>query len=102
LFPQGPKSEIPNWFSGHSLTVSNFRRSSVISYYGDELEEDERVEDVWRPALWSEIETRSGLLASMAVFRGVSRGSPKTNTKLTLWAANYRPGPRGLALQVTI
>lgn len=92
---EGPKSEIPNWFSGHSLTVSNFRRSSVISYYGDELEEDERVEDVWRPALWSEIETRfkremerfaKDKLYESAIDRGV--WTKKGNTS---WWTDHRP-----------
>ena len=54
---QGQSNLVANWFSGHSLTVSRVV-SSANSYYGDEIEEDERVEGVWRPALWLELEAR--------------------------------------------
>ena len=54
---QGQTIHVPNWFSGHSLTVSRVV-TSANSYYGDEIEEDERVEGVWRPSLWLELEAR--------------------------------------------
>ena len=57
FFSQGQANQVPNWFSGHSLTVSRVV-PSANSYYGDEIEEDERVEGVWRPALWLELEAR--------------------------------------------
>lgn len=57
LVSEGQTKLLTNWFSGHSLTVSRVV-PTANSYYGDEIEEDERVEGVWRPALWLELEGR--------------------------------------------